>query len=294
MSYNNTGYNQYGNAQYGNPYGDNSYEMTGNVGAQGNDDMMMFFREIDDIKKSLVQYDDNVDRIEGLHKRSLTEVAGGEGEQWTQKNIDELVGQTSQLANSLKQRIKSLESRSMQDPTKKAQVENAKNQFKTSIQKYQAVEQQFRQRYREAAERQFRIVKPDATEEEVREAVDNTESQVFAQALMSTNRRGQARTALAEVQNRHREIEKIEKTMSELAQLFHDMEVLVAEQDVAITHIDEQAQEVQHDIEQGVGHTTRAVFSARAARKKKLWCLLIIIICVIVLALVLGIHFGTK
>lgn len=318
MSYNNYSSNPYGGG--GNPYetnnpyqqqqqpGQQSYEMSnvnpygqqqqppvnGQQPAGGNEEMMAFFREIDEIKRSLVQYDDNVDRIETLHKRSLAEVGGEEQEQ-AERNLQGYVEETSNLSQQLRTRIKSLESRSQRDPTKKTQVDNVKKQFMNSIQRYQSKEAEYRQRYREAAERQFRIVRPDATDAEVKEAVDNADSsQVFSQALMNSNRRGQARSALTEVQNRHREIEKIEKTMTELAQLFHDMEILVAEQEAPIQHIDEQAETVQGDIEQGVSHTNRAITSARAARKKKWWCLGICVIVIIILALILGIYFGKK
>lgn len=256
--------------------------------------MVAFFAEVDDIKKNLAQFEDNIDRIENLHKRSLTEVAG-EDEQWTQNQLDEISQETRALSENLKSRIKTLESRSQRDSTKKTQAENVKRQFMAAIQKYQTTEATFRQRYREVAERQYRIVRPEATDAEVREAIDDAQGQqIFSQALLSSNRRGQARSALTEVQTRHREIQKIEQTMTELGQLFHDMEILVAEQEEPVRHIDEQATQVQGDIEQGVAHTGRAIISARAARKKKWWCLGICVIIAIILALVLGIHFGNS
>lgn len=254
--------------------------------------MVAFFAEVDDIKKNLVQFEDNIDRIESLHKRSLTEVAG-EDEQWTQNQLESVVQETRALSENLKSRIKVLESRSQRDATKKTQAENVKRQFMADIQKYQTTEATFRQRYRDVAERQYRIVRPEATDAEVREAIDDAQGQqIFSQALLNSNRRGQARTALSEVQARHREIQKIEQTMTELAELFHDMEILVAEQEEPVRHIDEQATQVQGDIEQGVAQTGRAIISARAARKKKWWCFGIIVIIIIILVLVLAIHFG--
>lgn len=256
------------------------------------DDMMAFFSELDEIKRQLVQFSDNIDRVESLHKRSLAEVAG-ENEEWTQQQIDKVGQETRGLGDSLKARIKKLEKQAARDNTKRPQVENIKKSFMEKIQHYQAVENTYRQRYREVAERQYRIVRPDATDSEVHEAIEDSHGeQIFSQAFMSSNRRGEARTALTEVQNRHREIQKIEKTMGELAQLFRDMEVLVAEQEEPIRHIDQQATAVQQDIEGGVAHTQKAIFSARAARKKKWWCVLIIFIVVLVLALALGLHFG--
>jgi t-SNARE complex subunit (syntaxin) len=53
-----------------------------------------------------------------------------------------------------------------------------------AIQSYQTVEQQYRQKYKQRLERQYKIVKPDATQEEIRAAVDDDSGgQVFSQAV---------------------------------------------------------------------------------------------------------------
>ena len=53
-----------------------------------------------------------------------------------------------------------------------------------AIQNYQTVEQQHRQKYKQRIERQYKIVKPDATPEEVRAVVeDDNGGQVFSQAV---------------------------------------------------------------------------------------------------------------
>lgn len=255
---------------------------------KGGNDMGAFFEEVDDIKKSLLQYDEAIDSIEALHKRSLNEISE-EQDSYTQEQIASLSNESKAVSQSLKDRIKNLQKHSAGDSTKKTQAENLKRQFMSSIQRYQTVEASFRQKYREQAERQYRIVQPEATDAQVKAAIDDAQGeQIFSQALMTSNRRGEAQTALSEVQNRHREIQKIEQTMAELAQLFHDMEILVAEQEAPVQHIDNQTQAVQTDIEQGLGHTNKAVIKARALRKKKWWCALIVFV-VIALAVGLGV-----
>ena len=53
-----------------------------------------------------------------------------------------------------------------------------------AIQNYQTVEQQHRQKYKQRLERQYKIVKPDATPEELRAVVeDDGGGQVFSQAV---------------------------------------------------------------------------------------------------------------
>lgn len=91
----------------------------------------------------------------------------------------------------------------------------------------------------------FPAVKPDATPEEIASVVDNTDGtgdQIFSQAVRSmillnwvkltnhpprklatSTRYGQSRTAYREVQDRHQDIKKIERTLEELAQLLSDV-----------------------------------------------------------------------
>lgn len=67
-------------------------------------------------------------------------------------------------------------------------------------------------------------MKPDATPEEVKAVVnDDAGGQIFSQALLNSNRYGEAKSAYREVQERHEDIKKIEKTLTELAQLFNDV-----------------------------------------------------------------------
>lgn len=59
-----------------------------------------------------------------------------------------------------------------------------KQKFVEAIQNYQSVEQQYRQKYKQRLERQFKIVKPDASPEEVRAVVnDDQGGQIFSQAV---------------------------------------------------------------------------------------------------------------
>ena len=90
---------------------------------------------------------------------------------------------------------------------------------------------------------------------------------------MSSSRHGEARSALREVQSRHEDIKRIERTITELAQLFNEMSIMIEVQETKIDHIEVKAQETEVQMEQGLRETERAVVSARAARKKKWYCL---------------------
>ncbi|SAL96527.1 hypothetical protein [Absidia glauca] len=151
------------------------------------------------------------------------------------------------------------------------------------IQEYQDMERAFDQRYRQRIERQIRIVKPDATSEDVDDIIDSDKSnQVFTQSLMQA---GRAKAVLHEVQDRHQDIKRIERTILELHQLFIDMSLLVEQQGVTLKEVEQHAEDTYKNMEQGNQFINRAILSAKATRKKKWWCLCICILLFIIIAI---------
>jgi len=291
-------YNPYGGSQPG-AYDDGydrpnqGYDQPG-VGADyemssmnnGADNYQAFFSEATELGEAIDTVKSNISRIETLHQRSLTDIDESASQQ-TQRQLEVLVTETSALNNNLATRIKSLKAKYGRDPNKGASVGNLDRNFKDTLRKYQLVEKNFADRTREQMARQYRIVRPDATEEEVQSAVEDQQGQqIFSQALLSGNRRGEARSALREVQARHNEIQRIEKTIVELAQLFNDMEQLVTEQEVMVENIDQRGEEVVTNLDKGTEELGGAVKSARSRRRKKWWCLLIVLLIIIVVIII--------
>jgi len=275
--------------QYDAQYGANNY------GNGAGDDMSSFYSEISSIQDQLKLFNDNVNRIGDLHSRSLNNM-DDVAAQRNEAQLDALVEDTRALSGQLKKRVQDLERKGgagRDGQIRKQQTALVKSRFVEAIQNYQDVEKQYRTKYRARMERQFKIVKPDASPEEVKAVVNDEQGgQIFAQALMSSNRYGESKAAYREVQERHKDIQKIEQTIGELAQLFNDMSVLVEQQDETLNVIEAHAQAVNTDTEAGLKHTEAAVVSARAARKKRWICFGIIIIILIIIAIVLAVHFA--
>lgn len=286
-----------------NPYAqfDTNYEMndvksttnlTAGLPGGGQESMSDFYNEISSIQDSVRNFNDSVARISDLHTRSINVTDEAVGLRIAGE-LDELVEDTTALSDTLKRRIKALERQGgsgRDGQIKKQQTGLVKTKFMEAIQNYQSAEQQHRQKYKQRLERQYKIVKPDATPEEVRAVVeDDNGGQVFSQALMNTNRYGESKAAYREVQERHKDIQKIERTIAELAQLFNDMSILVEQQDETIDTIQETAAHVEKDTEAGTGHTTQAVSSARAARKKRWICFGISVLLLIIIAIIIAV-----
>ncbi|KAG5221183.1 Plasma membrane t-SNARE, secretory vesicle fusion [Salix suchowensis] len=247
-----------------NPYAqqdDKTYEMSDVKDSQthltaaadfGGDNMSAFYSEISSLQDSLRTFNDNVSRIGDLHSRSLNNT----DDQAAQRNaaqLEELVEDTSALSATLKRRIKALErspGSGRDGQIRKQQTALVKSKFVEAIQNYQTVEQQFRSKYKQRMERQFKIVKPDASPEEVKAVVnDESGGQIFSQA----------------------------------------MSVLVEQQEETINVIETAAAGVEKDTEVGLGYTEKAVDSARAARKKRWICFIICLVVLIIVGIIIAV-----
>ncbi|AMD21407.1 HER128Cp [Eremothecium sinecaudum] len=274
------------------------YEMQGYggqaMGSSDNDDFVQFMNGINEVNRKLDNYSQLISQIEAYQKKLLTEV-NEEQEINLRRQLDGFASQASDLQYQLKNEIKYLQQRAIGDPSKVAQAENSRQRFLTLIQDYRVTEANYREENKQQAKRQYRVIQPQASEEEVEAAISDVGGQhIFSQALLNANRRGEAKTALAEVQARHQELLKLEKTMAELTQLFNDMEHLVIEQNEQIEDVDKQVVEAQQDVEQGVGHTNKAVKSARRARRNKIRCILILILILIIVAIAVIVPLATR
>ncbi|KAI0709432.1 t-SNARE [Earliella scabrosa] len=256
------------------------------------DDLSALNEEIQSIQDQIQQYNENVGQIQKLHARLVDTTDDAAVERYNQQ-LQDYVDKNRSLSEKLRGRIKALQRQGGKGQIgmiRKQQTELVKTKFMDAIQNYQRVESESRQKYKNRVERQYRIVRPDATPEEVKAVVDDDQGgQVFSQALMNSNRYGDARSAYRDVQERHRDIKNIEKTLTELAQLFNDMSILVEQQDEQITAINDTIKEVEKDVETGLNYTNKAVDSARAARKKRWICFVITLILIVVIAIVVAV-----
>jgi syntaxin 1B/2/3 len=224
-------------------------------------------RGIDQIKSSL-------DNLATLQQRALDD-PDSSAQSSTNRQLDAISSETMTMYRNFAGRIRSLKSQPDSGSPKNApQVGKVDRKLKAAIQEYQGLDSAFRKKLQEQMARQYRIVRPEASEQEVREAVEDTSSQqVFSQALLQSDRRGQSRAALNAVENRHAAIQKIESQMIELAELFQDMEALVVQQEAAVTNIETKGEEVVENLDKGTQQINTAITSARNARKWKWWCL---------------------
>ena len=138
-------------------------------------------REID---RGIDSIERNLERLRFLQTRAIDDPDASQGTQ-TNREIDALGSETMTMYRNFGARIKAIkQQRESGDPRNSPQVGRVDRKLKTAINKYQQVESDFRKNLSEQMARQYRIVRPDASEAEVREAIEDTSNnQVFSQAV---------------------------------------------------------------------------------------------------------------
>jgi syntaxin 1B/2/3 len=204
------------------------------------------------------------------------------------KEVDSLTAEIMGGYHGLTNRVKGIKSRpESRDYRNKPQVDALDLRLRTAIKFYQVVENKFQKDVQKQLRRQFLIVRPDATEEEIQKATsDGTNTQIFEQALMNSDRRGQAQSTLSNVRQRHTDIQRIERTILELQQLFQDLDTIVVEQGHMVQNVEQKADNTHEDLVQGNVQIDRAIARARAARRRK-WIYLGVCVAVVLVILII-------
>ncbi|OAA73860.1 syntaxin [Cordyceps fumosorosea ARSEF 2679] len=291
-----------GNSRYGNNnnssmdggYAGSNVEMAPlaqNAGSMAGNDGNAILNECRDIDTGISQIERNLEQLRMLQQRTLDD-ADSSSSSAANRQLDALSSETMAQYRELTERVRTVKSSpEANTPKNKPQVGRVDRRLKQAIQQYQQVESGFRKRTQDQMARQYRIVRPDASEQEVRAAVEDTSNtQVFSQALMQSGRQGQARAALSAVQDRHKALVKIEQQMVELSQLFQDMDTLVVQQEAAVMQIEQKGEEVVENLDKGNEEMGVAVNTARKTRKKKWICLGICVAILVVIVIIVLIY----
>jgi len=252
-----------------------------------------YLQRIAGTKQRIGQLTADIQSIANVHQRMLSSP-----DNRSSSELEAIVSQTQIRNTQIKDEIKFLErdaSRSSNDSFKKSQVEALKRTFKAQLDDFQKEEADYSRRYRDAIGRQYRIINPEATDAEVNEAAnaDWGDEGIFTQALKS-NRSGQASSVLGAVRARHNDIQRIEKTMGELALLFTQLNEQVVYQEPQVARVEEQTEQVNTDAKHANTQLDQGIKSARRARKLKWYTLIVVVLIICILALVLGLYFGLQ
>jgi len=239
-----------------------------------------------DIDRGIQEVKSAINALRGPQQRALDDPGAN-----SSKELDYATSEIMAMFRNLTGKVKDIKQKPESgSPRNSPQVGKVDRDLKKTREEYLQMDAEFNRKVKDQAARQYRIVRPDATEQEVRQAVEDPNQQMFSQALMQSDRRGQSRAVLSAVQDRNAAIKKIESQMIELAEMFQDMDNLVMQQEAAVVNIEMKGEEVVDNMDKGNEQIGTAIQSARNTRKWKWWCLGICVLIIIIIVVVILIY----
>jgi len=256
--------------------------------------MKEYFEEVNSIQEGMATIRRNLLSIEEKYGQSLVTMDMEQGAK-SSEELERLIDSTNLTAQDIRNKLKQLDESSKKNKGKggPAQAKIRSNmqgaltkKFLDLMQEYQELQTKYKNKFRERVATQYKMVKPDATGEEIDEAIESGDTQIFAKAILDTERKNQAKSALSYIESKSNDIKRLEQSIQELHNLFLDMAIMVEAQGELIDQI-------EYNVTQAVDNTRVAVENLRGANKyqkksRKKMCIIVCILIVILLLLAGG------
>eukprot|EP00287_Rhodomonas_sp_CCMP768_P004246 CAMPEP_0196737452 /NCGR_PEP_ID=MMETSP1091-20130531/15183_1 /TAXON_ID=302021 /ORGANISM="Rhodomonas sp., Strain CCMP768" /LENGTH=294 /DNA_ID=CAMNT_0042081307 /DNA_START=53 /DNA_END=937 /DNA_ORIENTATION=+ len=240
--------------------------------------MKDFFDQVGQVKRNMDHMKRNMANIEKTHGQALSSVSNAAANK-RQSELDDLIDQTSTLMKAVKEKLKEMDEQGKKHDKKvgkqdsESRIRNnmystLSKKFLQLVKEYQEMQSKYKNKYRDRIGRQVKVVKPDATDEEVDEMMESGQTAVFAQSLLTQRSSQAAKNALADIQDKHRDILRLEQSIVELHQLFQDMSVLVQQQGDMLDDIQKSVENAHADVDKGVQQLEKAKQTQKNNRKR--------------------------
>ncbi|KAJ1674798.1 hypothetical protein EV182_002540 [Spiromyces aspiralis] len=263
----------------------------GGAGGLGSTTMDQFQRQADIIEDGINSIHTLVDDIYRLHSQSLG--MSGQPDIERQKNIK--IDEMNQLIRDVGKDLKRMGSENDQMSSagfvdagdiaiRRGRHGALFNRYYDEVQKYRAMEDDFKNKYQQQLEHHIRVIKPHATDEEINAAIHSDQARsIFAQSVMGNN---ESRRVLREVEERHQDIKKIEQSAYEINQLFTELQDMIQRQQTMVDDIEQAVENARNYTKQGVEQVNQGI-TIRKKTRKRMWLLLVLLVIIIVIVVII-------
>ncbi|KAH3891408.1 syntaxin-like isoform X1 [Dreissena polymorpha] len=260
------------------------------VGVDAGGFMDEFFAQVEDIRQMIDKIASNVEEVKMKHSTILS---APQTDDKTKEELEDLMNDIKKTANKVRAKLKVIEQNIEQEEhsnkstadlrIRKTQHATLSRKFVEVMNDYNACQIDYRERCKGRIQRQLEITGKTTTNDELEEMLESGNLQVFTQDIIMETQ--QAKQTLADIEARHADIMKLEKSIQELHDMFMDMAMLVEQQGEMIDRIEYNVEHAVDYVEAAKMDTKKAVKYQSKARRK----LIMIIVCVVVLIAILAI-----
>ncbi|KAJ3084922.1 Plasma membrane t-SNARE, secretory vesicle fusion, partial [Quaeritorhiza haematococci] len=251
--------------------------------------------ECDRLESQIADVTEMINQLEKLYAECVISVDN----KATSDRIDALSSDIRLAIQRLRGNLKSLVATTAALPPRTRSTAIRRNaesrvasRLRDAAQSYRDMQQRYQAEYKERLERQYRIVRPEATKEEIEDAVSRGGG-IFSREILASSI-GEQKRALEEVQTRHAAIREIEKSVTELFELIRDMNEMLAAQQQQIDAIEYHVEETKENVIKGEREIESGIVLRKDSRRKQ-WILLgIVAVIALILIIILVARFANN
>lgn len=211
-----------------------------------------FMGRVTEIQSRMRRFQANFPIIERLHGRVLSAISESDAKTF-RRDLDSSTDDCNRLAQRLRFDLKGLEADMEQLPKGSTDLHLATTQhlnlarkFKQALLEYHDIQLRYRDKQKQRFERQYRIVNPGASEQEISQVLDeNYSGPIFAEKILSSNMLDDAQRVMTEVRSRHTEIANLSSAIIEVEKMFNDLSALISQQDDLVNQVSYQVDSMQ-------------------------------------------------
>ncbi|XP_054652778.1 syntaxin-11a [Dunckerocampus dactyliophorus] len=142
--------------------------------------------------------------------------------------------------------------------------------FHRAMSEYNRAEMELRENCKTRIQRQAQIVGKEVSRQQIEEMIETGKWNVFSDNLILEGR--SARSALSEIESRHRELMELEGRIRDIHELFFQMALLVEEQGCKVDSIEANVLDARDYVARASDHIQKAVRYKKENPCKKLFC----------------------
>ncbi|XP_061855345.1 syntaxin-3 isoform X2 [Colius striatus] len=253
-----------------------------------------FFSEIEETRQNIDKISENVEEAKKLYSIILSAPIP---EQKTKDDLEQLTAEIKKMANSVRNKLKSMERNIEQDEARssadlrirKSQHSVLSRKFVDVMTKYNEAQVDFRERSKGRIQRQLEITGKNTTDEELEEMLESGNPSIFTSGIMDSQI---SKQALSEIEGRHKDIVRLESSIKELHDMFVDIAMLVENQGGLLDNVEQHVLQAAEHVEQASQQTKQALHYQGQARKKLLFLAVVVVLLLGIVALIIGLAVG--
>nr|CDS34048.1 syntaxin [Hymenolepis microstoma] len=268
-----------------------------------------FLENINSTSKLVDEIAENVEQIKACQLRMLSNPTTDTGMEpfsnflflETSKRLDDHMRNVKNLSLRIGKELKSLEesaksdrllSNSGLDRINAYQHSALLKRFQSIMEQYNHSQLEYREKCKSRIKLQLKVAGVDFDDNKVEDMLESTNPCVFTDAVMEQTTA--AKKSLMEIEARHADILKLEKSIEEMKEMFTQIALLVEQQGDLIDNIEHNVSLTVDRVDNAKSSVAKAVVSKKKARKKKIICFIILAVVILILILSLASFFGLK